>query len=1327
MTSLIAPEYFNNHIAVEGEIIVKRVPNDTGSVLVWNSITKKISIRTHAEIVSDLNLMTTNTFQNVYARKVFMGGTGNSYETTPLMINGDGANVYPSISLHQPGFYAGTFSYRGNGFYFMNINGNEFDYVRAAGYFKDGSSDNFFLTGGGNDYDSRKKEDSWFHSGRNFPQGTLIETDVDYSVTNGDQFLLELKGNMYGGGNPLIANIQGYIYADTLYSTSGYSTLYYWNYIIALNLNGKLCFWFQSLSYWQGFDVKVTVGYGGLEQGRNRVTSVSDNPDPGGTKRVQINLKHLLTKEELISGNTFWEKKDIGGYWALDSDKPIAGLNGNGAQVILSGGLLASSAYTDSAYIPSEGVFSRGLIQTTEGFQNKWYKPNQRNRIWSFGDSDSHGISYFQGSGHVLGEGINFHFGDASSTGYKTFVQNSGRIFSALDGNSGDWKHKEYDANNYLGADYVGGGQEKPNSIYFGAGKLKLQMLEASQMGTSNFGWSDVLWMSSYVGSDVKKSTAIVSSKYSDRIGFVKQDYDAADWGTFQEFWTTNNLINPASQADLDNYYHINKGGISNQSELVPNGLQSISIGNSGSNFDGELANKTLEGTFASFNGYSKTSKDLGFTLFSPTSTGQGVYYKTWYGGHQTPWKRLAEHSDLSGYVKSIENAYAVGFSSGLSTEAPYIYHSTDGYVFLATQKWVTGKFVNVDGQQDITGLKIIKGRARNTGAGWGNTNTSTDYSFLVETDSGSNADNQYTGSIGFCSNSGTQAGIYVRSNDQNGTSMAFATTNMFSAGPQIAMTIDNQGTVDHVRTRPTFQGNVIWDAGNLTTTMISNWNDKFKDLKYVADLDVVSESGIYRQEGPTSGFSYTTTLNLNSSDGRQQLTIERTGGGMKFRGTNTGSGNSGWSGWNEVYHTGNFNPASYITQSALNTQLGNYATLNGVQTFTNTNTFLQSPVIPNGTFGTHAVNKNQIELSTIPENEGGQQLNISGNNSVNLTNFYVTSRDGSRNPDDIAPSSTPRRVRFDFANSTSAGLEGSGNYAGIMTFAPWDGTTASTGDSSYQLAFANQSGVNGSGIPMLKIRKGIDGKWTTSWYKFWTQADFTITNIQQWNYMAQYGLQLNSDFTVNTGSGLVIADDYFGGESGIIDNQQSRLVATKRKEYYFYGSEYDRFDGLNFHWDRKLFGMGREANDNDKLTVEGSVKASQNFKSEDEKPDTIFIPNGSLATLRDEIINDESDYAVRLDPHEYEIDSNTLLQVDDRNRLIHIIGEQIEMGVNFNKIYPKQQIVIYNFDQKGNSMEVQIYGKTIYNIEPRCFLRLYVTKSLRVIAERQQPCDVIG
>ena len=502
--------------------------------------------------------------------------------------------------------------------------------------------------------------------------------------------------------------------------------------------------------------------------------------------------------------------------------------------------------------------------------------------------------------------------------------------------------------------------------------------------------------------------------------------------------------------------------------------------------------------------------------------------------------------------------------------------------------------------------------------------------------------------------------------------------------------------------------------------------HNPFKNLKAGVTLEDVLESGIYRQETPTSGFNYTTTLNLNSSDGRQQLTIERGGKGMKFRGTTAGSGNSGWSGWREVYHTGNFNPASYVSQSSLNTQLNGYATLNGVQTFTNTNTFQQSPVIPNGTLGTHAVNRNQIELITNSESEGGQQLTISGNNSVSLTNFFVTSRDGSRNPDDIAPNATPKRVRFDFANATSAGLGASGNYAGIMTFAPWDGTSASTGDSSYQLAFANQSGVNGSGVPMLKIRKGIDGKWTTSWYKFWTQADFTITNIQQWNYMAQYGLQLNVDFTSNTGSGLLISDDYYGGESGMIDRNYERFVSAKQESFYKYGSRYGNFDGLNFNLDTSLFGMGRESNKEDKLTVEGSVKASKNFKSEEERPDTIFIPNGNVASLRDEIVNDESEYAIRLDPHEYEIDPSGYLDVDDRNRLIHIIGQQAKMVVNFKEIYPKQQIVIYNFDKSGGAMAVKIYGKNIYSISSGAFLRLYVTKSGRVIAERQMPCEFV-
>lgn len=143
----------------------------------------------------------------------------------------------------------------------------------------------------------------------------------------------------------------------------------------------------------------------------------------------------------------------------------------------------------------------------------------------------------------------------------------------------------------------------------------------------------------------------------------------------------------------------------------------------------------------------------------------------------------------------------------------------------------------------------------------------------------------------------------------------------------------------------------------------------------------------------------------------------------------------------------------------------------------------------------------NQI-LSAGNESNGGQQLTLSNGNSVQITNNFVACRDnGSRNPNDTTPNENGQRVRFDFANASQIGS--AGNYAGVMTYSPYDGTTASTGDSSYQLAFANQTGINGSGLPMLKIRKGIDDNWSDSWYKLWSEGDFSQTDINNWNNVA--------------------------------------------------------------------------------------------------------------------------------------------------------------------------------------------------------------------------------
>ena len=75
--------------------------------------------------------------------------------------------------------------------------------------------------------------------------------------------------------------------------------------------------------------------------------------------------------------------------------------------------------------------------------------------------------------------------------------------------------------------------------------------------------------------------------------------------------------------------------------------------------------------------------------------------------------------------------------------------------------------------------------------------------------------------------------------------------------------------------------------------------------------------------------------------------------------------------------------------------------------------------------------------------------------------------------------SSTPQQyangVNWEFKNAAVVG--GAGNYAGLLTLAPWAGTSASTGDPNYQLAFSPVS-ANSTAVPTLQIRAGIDATW---------------------------------------------------------------------------------------------------------------------------------------------------------------------------------------------------------------------------------------------------------
>jgi hypothetical protein len=191
----------------------------------------------------------------------------------------------------------------------LDVNG----LVTSNGFIKNNSSDDYFLMGGGGQLTKYSKDDAFINSGRDFTDGTLITTNIDYSQTQGESFLLEIKGNMYGGGIPMDTKVQGYIYADTIINHSGYSTYSDLTTIVAMNINGNLCFWFPRLWYWQGFSVKaITTGGGGMTT-VNRVVSIDNSVEPIGTKQVKITV-YTLSTQSWVNNQGFLTSANLNGY-----------------------------------------------------------------------------------------------------------------------------------------------------------------------------------------------------------------------------------------------------------------------------------------------------------------------------------------------------------------------------------------------------------------------------------------------------------------------------------------------------------------------------------------------------------------------------------------------------------------------------------------------------------------------------------------------------------------------------------------------------------------------------------------------------------------------------------------------------------------------------------------------------------------------------------------------------------------------------------------------------------------------------------------------------
>lgn len=164
----------------------------------------------------------------------------------------------------------------------------------------------------------------WIHSGRDFQNGTLITTAIDYSQWSGAPWVLEIKGNSYGAQFPFDIQCQGYIYGDTIINVGGYSNGSYITGIVAINVGGNLCFWFPRQQYWQGFAVRAYSALSGYA--KNEAVSITDSSKPSGTKEVAI-TPHLA--QSLHSANFTAYAPDLTGSGASGT-WPIA-VSGNAA------------------------------------------------------------------------------------------------------------------------------------------------------------------------------------------------------------------------------------------------------------------------------------------------------------------------------------------------------------------------------------------------------------------------------------------------------------------------------------------------------------------------------------------------------------------------------------------------------------------------------------------------------------------------------------------------------------------------------------------------------------------------------------------------------------------------------------------------------------------------------------------------------------------------------------------------------------------------------------------------------------------------------------
>jgi len=407
-----------------------------------------------------------------------------------------------------------------------------------------------------------------------------------------------------------------------------------------------------------------------------------------------------------------------------------------------------------------------------------------------------------------------------------------------------------------------------------------------------------------------------------------------------------------------------------------------------------------------------------------------------------------------------------IGYTYALTNPQTGLFAATDNANAILTVNRHPGDYYSQLGFSSNGNLyyRNFVNTAINTSQGWQTIWTSSSLTNLNQLSNGPGYTSN-TGTVTSVSGTGTVSGLTLSGTvTTSGNLTLGGTLTLTSAQVTTAL-----GFTPYNSTNPngyiTSSGSISGNAATATYATSAGTADQIDSVGFrntgsnaPVNADTLDSNGITYYTGGVTNFSGNASdgalySQVYSSSWQHQIAGDYRSGMIAVRGKNNGS----WTGWRTI-----------IDSSTIGSQSVNYATTAGSA----------------NSVAWGNVSGRPTAVSSFTNDSGY----ITSGSSISGSSRLLAHVDGPRDLSDRRPNWNARTATFDFVGAGTG--NGSGNYAGILTFVPWDGTSASTGDSSYQLSFANQSGVNASGPARLSIRNGINSTWN-SWQEILTSSNY--------------------------------------------------------------------------------------------------------------------------------------------------------------------------------------------------------------------------------------------